>query len=295
MAGNWNQNPPLPPRPQSYQGPYPQQQQPPPPPQPYYNPQQYNPQPYPPPNQQQQQYGYQQTYQPAPQHQPPQTFHSATIYPFVQAGHRQMSLLAPDRSHTLFTLVYPSTFTTSPRLAIYFGDHSKDPNTPELGGAQFHSFTTDKVDAWVNLPGGGGKWEWRFKKTFVSQSGLGGGAPGGNGNGNGYAATRKMKWGLEDKTVVLKVDDGSEGGGFFSLYGSSQAGSGPALARFVSSKGVDMGLTRKREEGQLEVIQPGGLGEGQFWEVVVTLFAEMERRRMANEEIKVAGQIAGDF
>lgn len=203
-----------------------------------------------------------------------------------------MTLLAPDRSHVLFTLVYPSSFTTSPRLAIYFGDHSKDPNTPELGGAQFHSFTTDKVDAWVNLPGGnGGRWEWRFKKTFVSQSGLGGGP----GNGSGYAATRKMKWGLENKAVVLKVDDGSEGGGFFSLYGSSQAGSGPALVRFVANKGVDMGLTRKREEGQLEVVQPGGLGEGQFWEAMVTLFAEMERRRMENEAIKVAGQVAGDF
>jgi hypothetical protein len=57
-----------------------------------------------------------------------------------------MTLLSPDGTTPLFTVAYPSVWATPATLSIHRGGGS---DAPEIGGAHFHSFTTDKVDAYL--------------------------------------------------------------------------------------------------------------------------------------------------
>jgi hypothetical protein len=53
-----------------------------------------------------------------------------------------------------------------------------------------------------------------------------------------------------------------------------------------------VGDSTSRKEGRLEIMRPG-LTRAQFEEVFVTLVAEMERKRMSKEELKVVGEVVG--
>ncbi|KAK4035100.1 hypothetical protein C8A01DRAFT_38435 [Parachaetomium inaequale] len=199
---------------------------------------------------------YQQPYQPPPIHPQPATSPYTQIsYPYIPTAKRQMTLLSPDRSHPLLTVIYPSSWSTTPQLTVHRGG---GPDGPEIGGALFHSFTTGKVDAYLSGVG-----DYRFRKKFVSLTGLGG--AGGQGG--------RMEWGVENKTLVLSSGDG---GGY--------------VARFVLRDGADAGKATSRVEGTL-VVMRGGLTDAQFGEVVVTMVAEMERKRRDNEDFKIAGAV----
>lgn len=161
-----------------------------------------------------------------------------------------MTLLSPDRSTPLLTVLYPSSWATTPKLTILHGDGSGAARS-EFGGALFHSFTTDKVDAYFR------GYRYHFRKRFVSQTGLGGGG-----------AKGKMEWAVEDGALVLS--DGERGGRGW-------------VARFVARNGAKVGDATGRLEGRLEVRRAGLTGE-QFEEVFVTMVAEMERKRRSNEE-----------
>lgn len=177
-----------------------------------------------------------------------------------------MTFLTPDRSAPLFTVLYPSSLSLTPQLTIHRGG---DASGPELGGALFHSLTTDKAEAYLHGAGGvGGGGEggaqYRFRKKFGSQTGLGGGSGG------------RMKWVVENGALVL-VEDGGVGG---------------YVARFVARDGADAGGGTSRSEGRLVIVREG-LTDWQFGEVVVTLVAEMERKRRDNEDMKILKGVLG--
>ncbi|GAB1314541.1 hypothetical protein MFIFM68171_04751 [Madurella fahalii] len=188
--------------------------------------------------------------------------YNALDYPYVPTGKRQMTLLAPDRSAPLFTVLYPSSWATRSKVTVLRGGGG--PGAPEVGGARLHSFTTGKVDAFL-----AGRGSFRFRKRFVSLTGLAS-AP----------HVARMVWAVEDGALVLSEDGAGGGGG--------------CVARFVTRDGAGLGEATTRLEGRLEVRRVGLTGE-QFEEVVVTLVAEMERRRRSNEEWEIVGEVMGEM
>ncbi len=174
-----------------------------------------------------------------------------------------MTLFTPDRSRALFTVMYPDTWSwswsKSRNMSILRGS-----NGTELASAEFHSFTTNKVDACY------GGHVYHFKKRFVSQTGLGL-------LGQGSAKGVMMLWDVGNGELMLTRDD--EQGGI--------------LARFVPrGDAVGLGGHTSTLEGRLE-LRVMGLTDKQFEELFVTLVTEMERRRRANEEWVVAAAVMG--
>ncbi|KXX76970.1 hypothetical protein MMYC01_207145 [Madurella mycetomatis] len=213
-----------------------------------------------------------QTYRPHHHHYPPPTAASSssppgTAYPYVSTAKRQMTLLTPDRTRPLLTVCYPSSWSSTQQLTIHRGD---GPHGPELGGAVFHSFTTDKVDAYL-VRGGAMTEEYRFKKKFESRTGL------------GLAGTAKMVWEVE-----------KPGYGWRALVLRESGKDGPVAARFVMAEdgcgGKGGYATIERVEGRLEVVRAGGLAAEQFEEVFLTLVAEMERKRR-DKEMDIVGEV----
>ncbi|KAK4245512.1 hypothetical protein C7999DRAFT_16291 [Corynascus novoguineensis] len=188
---------------------------------------------------------------------------SVVEYPFLATGKRQMTLFAPDGSHRpLLTVVYTSNWASTSKMTIY---HGGDPTAAaaagrEIGGAVFHSFTTDEVDAYLIAARAGGvghRYQYRFRKQFASQTGL-----------CERPGAGMMKWAVEGGALALsEMREGPDG----------------YLAQFVPRDGADAREATKRMEGRLTVMR-AGLNEVQFGEVVLTLVAEMERRRRDNED-----------
>jgi hypothetical protein len=101
-------------------------------------------------------------------------------YPYVFTGKYSMALLSPDGFRAmLLTVQYPTSVWQQPKLSIHRGG----PGGPAIGGAKFHSFTTEKVDAHIGLQ------KYRFKGKFESQTGLG-----------------KLEWSIVTGTLVLEAD-----------------------------------------------------------------------------------------
>ncbi|KAL2192941.1 hypothetical protein P885DRAFT_64411 [Corynascus similis CBS 632.67] len=169
----------------------------------------------------------------------------------------------------------------TPKLTIY---HGGDPTAAaaagrEIGGALFHSFTTDKVDAYLIAARAGGfgyRYQYRFRKQFASQTGLC------EGSGAGM-----MKWAVEGGALTLsKMREGPDGVTEWLNKWKDRGDSAVSdkyLARFVPRDGADAREATERMEGRLMVMR-AGLNEAQFGEVVLTLVAEMERRRRDNED-----------
>lgn len=161
----------------------------------------------------------------------------------------------------------------------------------EIGGVQFHEWSTDKVDAFFYNPdikGGGGEqgaWlKYRFKKKFDSQTGLW--------SSSGPTPPGRLVWGVSKKEggmVLTREREKKSGGGMGWLTGrrGKEEGQDEVLVRFVVAG--DQGAKKlkdesERMEGRLEVMRPGGLSQVQLEEVFVTLVAEMERVRWGNGE-----------
>ncbi|KAK0726136.1 hypothetical protein B0H67DRAFT_572396 [Lasiosphaeris hirsuta] len=176
-------------------------------------------------------------------------------YPYILTGKLQMTLFTPDRTRALFTVLYPDTWSwswsKSRNLSIL-----RDGST--VGRAAFHSFTTEKVDAWFS------ERYYHFKKRFESQTGL------------SAAPWKKMLWDVSNGELMLTPDDET----------------GPILARFVPKDAIGLGGATNLLEGRLE-LRAMGLTDAQFEELFVTLVAEMERKRRTNEEWAVAAAVMG--
>ncbi|KAM7221469.1 hypothetical protein V8F06_003244, partial [Rhypophila decipiens] len=180
-------------------------------------------------------------------------------YPYILTAKHQMTLFTPDRSRPLFTVNYPDTmsFSWSKSRNMSILDAA---GGSEITRAEFHSFTTDKVDLWFR-----GR-EYHFKKKFGTQTGLLASA----------GDKGEFLWSVENGEMMLtSVAQDKKG-----------KAEGPILARFVPRDARDLGDATKIAEGRLE-LRMMGLSEDQFGEVFVTLVAEMERRRKNNEEVEI--------
>ncbi|KAK4216128.1 hypothetical protein QBC37DRAFT_417833 [Rhypophila decipiens] len=182
-------------------------------------------------------------------------------YPYILTAKHRMTLFTPDRSRPLFTVNYPDTMSFSWSKSRNMSILDAAAGGSEIARAEFHSFTTDKVDLWFR-----GR-EYHFKKKFGTQTGLLASA-GGKG---------EFVWSVENGEMMLtSVAQDKKG----------KAAEGPILARFVPRDARDLGDATKIAEGRLE-LRMIGLSEEQFGEVFVTLVAEMERRRKNNEEVEI--------
>ncbi|KAK0634194.1 hypothetical protein B0T14DRAFT_561708 [Immersiella caudata] len=165
-----------------------------------------------------------------------------------------MTLFTPDRTCALFTVLYPDTWSwswsKSRNLSILR-------NGSTFGGAEYHSFTTEKVDAWFS------ERYYRFKKRFASQTGL-------------SVESEQMLWEVSNGELMLTKNDDPDG---------------QILARFVP-RDASLGGAMTLLEGRLE-IRMVGMTDDQFEEVFVTCVAEMERKRRSNEEWAVAVAVMG--
>ena len=137
-------------------------------------------------------------------------------------------------------------------------------NGEKLANAEFHSFTTKKVDLYY------GGHVYLLKKRFASRTGLGSES---RSTGEGDI----LLWDVWDGEMMLTRDDGLGGIG----------------AKFIPRR--DMVGPRRHTsllEGRLE-LRALGLMDTQFEELFVTLVAEMERRKRASEEWAVDFAVLG--
>lgn len=174
-----------------------------------------------------------------------------------------MTLFTPDRSQALFIVNYPDTWSLSWSKSRNM-TMLRASNGERLAHAEFHSFSTSKVDAYYRGH------VYHFKNRFVSQTGLGS-EPGFVEDGV------TMLWDVWNGEMTLGREDGRGG----------------IVARFVP-RGDAAGLGDHTNilEGRLE-LRMVELTDAQFEELFVTLVAEMERKRRDNEEWAVADAVVG--
>lgn len=191
-------------------------------------------------------------------------------------GRKEFDLQA--NGQTLYSIKYAGSFSSGPGLEFFRG-----PSQQPLGSAVFHSFSSDKID----ITFGQGH-SIRYKKAWDSVTGLG-----------------EVKWHSEKHTKQLVLyrrgpatgnpNASEEGHGslskFLGLSGEKEGERGQAIAVFRPQHGSVS--STERQAGTLE-ITGGPMTPDQLDEVVVTAFAELERRRKETQAIQDGAEGVGE-